>query len=466
LTGLVATLQRFAGLLRLPVEAPEPRFYATAWIGNPGDVGAALVLPALVAASSLARGRKRLASGAALVACVAGLASAGTLAPLAAFASGAAILVAFDFRRRLLPAVVAGAAAVAILAGAGVARRAAEKLASGDVAKLTTQRDIGVLAALETIRAHPLLGTGPGGFASDFVRARLAAEERAGRRLVHRSESSHFDNAHCDPLTVAAEAGIPAALALAAALGALLAGLLGAARREGRGPTGDLVPAETLLPALAAILVLALANFPIQIVPVSGPFALLAGLSLARIGGPIVPPVRRTTKAGLVLVALLLAAGATLRLAGGLALARAESELKAAPVSKVSERRTLAASALSHARLAVSLRPRQATAHLALGSALAARADLDGAVAETKRSLELEERAETLVNLGSLALARGDFETAQGCFVRAVWLFPRLASAIPPLGEPDAVFARTFHLEAALAAGGAPPPLPARLKSR
>ena len=40
----LAALQRFGGVLRLPVEAPEPRFLATALIGNPGDVGAALVV--------------------------------------------------------------------------------------------------------------------------------------------------------------------------------------------------------------------------------------------------------------------------------------------------------------------------------------------------------------------------------------------------------------------------------------
>ncbi|MBK9088586.1 MAG: O-antigen ligase family protein [Holophagales bacterium] len=465
-TGLLATLQRFAGLFRLPVEAPEPRFYATAWIGNPGDVGAALVIPALLAASSLARGPRRVASGAALVACVAGLASAGTLAPLAAFASGAVLIVALDLRRRLLPAVLAGAAVLALLAGAGVISRAAEKLASGDIAKLTTQRDIGILSALETIRAHPLLGAGPGSFASDFVRARLAAEQRTGRRLVHRSSSAHFDNAHCDPLTVAAEAGVPAALALATAMGALLAGLLGAARREGRGPSGDRVPAETLLTALVAILVLSLANFPIQIVPVSGPFALLAGLALARTGGRLVPPARPAAKAVLVAGALLLGAGATLRLAAGLALARAETAMKVASAAAGAERRELASFALENARRAVGLRPRLATAHLALGSARAALADVDGAVAAMERSLALEERAETQLNLGRLALAKGDGVTARACFVRAVWLFPKLAAAIPPAGEPDAVVAETARLEAALPAGGSPPPLPGPLRPR
>ena len=154
-----------------------------------------------------------------------------------AFAAGAAILVGLDLRRRLLPAVGAGVAFLALLSAAGVLQRAATKVASGDVGTLTTQRDIGVLAAFETIRSHPALGIGPGGFASDFVRARLAAEERTGRRLVHLSTSAHFDNAHCDPLTVAAEVGVPAALALAASLVALLAGLLGAARRERQGPS-------------------------------------------------------------------------------------------------------------------------------------------------------------------------------------------------------------------------------------
>jgi hypothetical protein len=464
-TGVLAALQRFTGWMRLPVEAPEPRFFATALIGNPGDVGAALVVPALLAATSLARGERRLASGAALGACLAGLAAAGTLAPLAAFAAGTVVLVARDFRRRIFPALAAGAVALALLAAAGVVQRAAAKLTSGDLATLTTQRDIGVLAALESIRSHPLLGAGPGGFASDFVRARLAAEERVGRRLVHRSSSAHFDNAHCDPLTAAAEAGAPAALALAAALGALLVGLLAASRREGTSPTGGHVPAEALLSCLAAVLVLSLANFPIQIVPVAGPFAFLAGLSFARAGGGLAPR-KGAARAGLAALALLLAAGGATRLAAGRALARAETALRAAPAATGTARAGLLARALDDARRAAALRPRHGRSHLALGSALAARGDVTGAVASMERSVALEERAETLLNLGRLEVARGDLDAARPLFLRAVWVLPRLASAIPPAGDPDAVVAATRALEAALAAGGAPPPLPERLRPR
>ena len=178
-TGLLAVLQRFAGLFRLPVEAPEPRFFASALIGNPGDVGASLVIPTLLAATAFLRGRGRFAAGLAFLAGLAGLAAASTFAPLLAFAAGSAVLVALEPRRRLLPAGAAVLVAVALLAAAGLFERAASKLLAGDVSTLTTQREIGVLSALESIRSRPLLGVGPGGFASDFVRARLAAVEEA-----------------------------------------------------------------------------------------------------------------------------------------------------------------------------------------------------------------------------------------------------------------------------------------------
>lgn len=464
-TGLLAALQRFAGWLRLPVEAPEPRFFATALIGNPGDVGASLVVPALLAASALARGRRSPATVAALAACLAGLAAAATLAPLAAFAAGSAVLLALDLRRRLLPALGVGVVALALLLAAGVLQRAAGKLASGDVATLTTQRDIGVLAALESIRSRPFLGVGPGGFSGDFVRARLAAEERIGRRLVHLSGSAHFDNAHSDPLTTAAEAGLPAAIALAVAIAVLLAGLHAAARRERRAPPRAAVPAEALLACLAAVLVLSLANFPIQITPVSGPFAFLAGLSFARAGGGLAPR-RSAATATFAALALLLAAGGAVRFAAARALARAEATLVAARAATGTERADLLARAHGDARRAVALRPRHGRSHLALGSVLAARADVEGAVASMERSLALEERAETLLNLGRLAVARGDLEGARPLFLRAVWVHPRLASAIPPAGGPDAVVAEAKDLEAALASGGKAPPLPERLRRR
>ncbi|MCL4810344.1 MAG: hypothetical protein KJ062_21495, partial [Thermoanaerobaculia bacterium] len=231
-----------------------------------------------------------------------------------------------------------------------------------------------------------------------------------------------------------------------------------ASRREGASPAGNLVPAETLLSCLGAVLVLSLANFPIQIVPVAAPFSFLAGLSLARVGGGLAPR-RGAATAGLGALALLLAAGAGTRLA-------AETALRAAPAATGAGRVDLLDGALEDARRAVALRTRHGRSHLAHGSALAARGDVAGAVAAMERSVALEERAETLLNLGRLAVARGDLDAAKPLFLRAVWVLPRLASAIPPAGDPDAVVGDARALEAALARGGSPPPLPAGLRPR
>ena len=238
-----------------------------------------------------------------------------------------------------------------------------------------------------------------------------------------------------------------------------------AARTE-RDAAGERVPAETLLAALASVAVLSLANFPLQILPVAGPVAFLAGLAFARSGGRLAAPSRPATRAGLAAAALLLAAGASLRLAGGLALAHAETALRDLLRVSSSERAPLLDSALAGSRRAVALLPRRATAWLALGSGRAALGDLDGAVEAMELSRALGERAETLLNLGRLALARGDAASARPFFVRAVWVLPALAAAVPPAAGPEEVVEETKRLAASLASGGSPPPPPPPLRSR
>ena len=161
--------------------------------------------------------------------------------------------------------------------------------ATGDVAAATTQRDIGLLAAREMVRARPVLGAGPGAFSNRFVPARLAAEERTGRRLVHRSGSAHFDNAHSEPVTLAAEAGA--------------ARRVRSDRRGPRASRGSLrappaggvafdFPVDALLAALFGIAFLSLGDFPMRIAVASGPAAFLAGLALRQDrGGGRVPSV-------------------------------------------------------------------------------------------------------------------------------------------------------------------------------
>ncbi len=159
-TGLLAAAQRFLGILRLiPVEAQEPRFLAVALIGNPGDVASALVLPALlfwIRATEPRPLRPRLLAAAGLAACLVGLGATESVDPLAAVGAGLLVHTLLDLSARWKPFVAAIVLLAAASAATGAGRRVLVKLDQlrrGETAEATTQRDIGVLAAFEMIRA-------------------------------------------------------------------------------------------------------------------------------------------------------------------------------------------------------------------------------------------------------------------------------------------------------------------------
>src|SRR5207248_1703920 len=138
-------------------------------IGNPGDVGAALVLPALLlwmkAVDPTARRKVRLFAVAGLAGTFLGLGATEAIGPLVAIGVGLALHAVGDIRGRapyLLGAAVIVLAAAAVT---GIGPRALEKLGQvrrGELAAASTQRDIGIFAAGEMVRVHPLLGVGPG----------------------------------------------------------------------------------------------------------------------------------------------------------------------------------------------------------------------------------------------------------------------------------------------------------------
>lgn len=469
-TGALAALQRWAGLFRLPLEAPEPRFFAAGLIGNAGDVGMALVVPSVLlfaAAASPdvpARGRRLAAAGLAPV--LLGLLATESVGPALAFGGGAVVFAALDFRRRRLAlGLLLAAACLAPVTGAG--RRflgKLDELRRGDLAAATTQRDIGLRAAREMILQRPGLGVGPGAFSNRFVPARLAAEERTGRRLVHTSGSAHFDNAHCEPVTLAAEAGLPAALAAAAGAFALFAGLLARRKLEPSFPRG--VPIDALFAALLSVALLSLVDFPLRIAVASGPAAFLAGVALRRAAGDEGAPVSpvRGARALLAAFGLLVAALAAVRSLATLAQAQGENLLReaaSAPEEAATERAELLSAAGARLARAVALRPRSATALLALGSVAALRGERERAHAVYARSLELEERAESDLNLGRVALSLGRAEEAHSLFRRAVWIQPRLLDALPAEVDRERLAAQIDAAAQALTRGGRAPALPA-----
>ena len=464
LTGALAALQRWAGLLRMPLDAPEPRFLAAGLIGNAGDVGMALVVPALLLlASSVASGatRSRALSALGLFSTLLGLLATESVGPALAFFAGALLFVALDFPRRRLALVALVAAG--LLAGAtGAGRRAIAKLSqlrSGDIATATTQRDIGLYAAREMVRARPVLGAGPGAFSNRFVPARLAAEERTGKRLVHRSGSAHFDNAHSEPVTLAAEVGVPAACAACVAVLALFSSLFS---RRGEQASSSQPSADALLAALFGVAVLALGDFPLRIAVAAGPAAFLTGLAFRRVPKGPEGPAPRAARAAVGAVAVLLAALAGARSFATFEQAEGESFLRdaaSAPEEAASERAERLSAADVRLARALTLRPRSATALLAWGSVQSLEGESGRAYALYARSVALEERAEGDLNLGRAAAALGRREEARALFARCVWIQPRLLEALP-LEERNAAAATVGRAEGRLAAGGSVPPFP------
>jgi len=463
-TGALAALQRWAGLFRMPLDVPEPRFLAAGLIGNAGDVGMALVLPALLLfASSTTSGsiRTRVLSVLGLLSALLGLIATEAIGPALAFGAGALLYVALDFPRRRL--ALFALLPVALLAGTtGAGQRAfvkLEQLRTGDVATATTQRDIGFYSAREMVRARPILGAGPGAFSNRFVPARLAAEEHTGRRLVHWSGSAHFDNAHSDPVTLAAEVGVPAACAACVAALALFSGLF-SRRREEASPGGP--SADALLASLVGVAFLALGDFPLRIAVASGPAAFLAGLAFRRIGPGAESRPSRGTRATVGAYALLLVALAAVRSFTALEQADAETFLRdaaSAPEEAAPERAELLSAADSHLGRVVTLRPRAATALLAWGSVQSLKGQRERAYALYARSVGLEERAESDLNLGRAAAALGRMEEARALFARSVWIQPRLLDALPP-EERNGAAATVKEAEDGLRHGGRVPPLP------
>jgi O-antigen ligase len=468
-TGLLAAAQRFLGVLRiLRMETPEPRFQAAALIGNPGDVGAALVAPALllwIALTSAAGVRPRLLYGAGLGAALAGLGATEAIAPVGALAAGVLLHSILDLKRRWRPLVAAALLLAGAAAATGAGRRILTKIEqfrSGKTAAASTQRDIGILAAVEMIRARPILGVGPGAFENAFIPARLRAEERAGRRFRHDSGFAHFENAHNEVLTLAAENGLPAAALSLVFLGTISAGLFVASVRKADGSAiGETAP-DTLLALLASFAVLSLASFPLRLALSAGPAAYALGLS-TRVGRR--PAAREPAAApraavAIALVAILLLGAAAVRLSAVSLQADGELRLQATPVFQGAARSDLNDSARRQLKRALALRPMSPTGWIALGSTYRLEEDWENAFLAYARSLSIEERGETDFNLGLVVLAGSQPTKALEFFRRGIWILPALAEMLPPVVDRGALQNSISEAVAALPKGGRAPELP------
>jgi O-antigen ligase len=211
----------------------------------------------------------------------------------------AAAAVAWPHLRRWVPAhrwiAVAGAALLVGLVVAGpVGSRAAAALDPDDAGGRGRLDEWAVAAAV--IAERPLTGAGPEGY-------RIAAPAHVDGDYTRRhGRDELIDRAHSAPLDVAASAGIPAAVAYVALVGAVVVQCV----RNSRRPRDPLVAGMAL--GVVAWAVQQVMGFPVaEVDPAAW---LLAGFVVA---GP--RPVRATGRAGRVLAgtlaAVLVVAGAT-----------------------------------------------------------------------------------------------------------------------------------------------------------
>ncbi len=273
---------------------PGERLALTSFAGNPGDLGAYLVLPVLIAQRELFR---RLRSGAwrslmekaalgavALLGalCAYGLVLTQTLAALAALAVGSLLFWAGVLPRKRLLLLLAAGAALALAVGLGVAplreRIALQlgQLRAGSLNQVLSGRLDGWRAALWMVEQRPLAGVGHGAYRPEFIPAKIALLDR-GRPFSEEQMEPVFANAHSEPLEVAADLGVPGIAALAW-------GLWVVARRLRR--TGPAAPAARddgralAWGGCAALFVLGLAYFPFRVALVAFPALLFLAWAL------------------------------------------------------------------------------------------------------------------------------------------------------------------------------------------
>lgn len=441
---------RFLGL------ASTSRLAVTSLAGNPGDLGAFLVLPALLAQEALRRQRVATATGnvgnerpafwgtaAALAVCVYALFLTQTLAAVAALLAGSLLLWGSRLQRRRVPALLAGgllATALLVVVVPPLRHRVTEKAreaAAGDWNSVLTGRLDGWRAAVWMLAEHPLTGVGHGGYLPEFVPAKLALIDR-GARFFPDPTLSVFANAHDEFLTVGAEWGLPGLLAVAWGLWTLL----GALRR--------LEPEERVLAGAgtAALTVLALVDFPFHVALVAYPALLFLSWALRRPARPPQEEEPRGDGAPGTLLAVALTALLSLALVAQTArwrdVARASrllgavQQLSLALVRAHQAPPQVVAQNLAALREAAPLNPVEVGIPVARGGQyLFFLGRPEEAALSYEEALRLEPHPEAYMGLGKAQWMAGRREEALRSFNLALRLDPLLAREMPTQGPGD-----------------------------
>ena len=257
---------------------PGSRLAITSYAGNPGDLGAYLVLPVLIAQETLWRrlragerlGRPAVwSTAAALSICLYALLLTQTIAAVVALLAGSVLLWGALLPRRRAAALLAGAIVTTVLVVVAVPplrQRLVEKAQAVSYLDLNwflSGRLDGWRTAAWMLGQHPLTGVGHGAYRPEFVPAKLALLDR-GVQFFPGQTQVVFANAHDEYLEAGAEWGIPGLLALAWAGWVLLAALR----------TSPAEQRPLAWAGCAALALLSLVYFPFRVALVAFPFLL------------------------------------------------------------------------------------------------------------------------------------------------------------------------------------------------
>ncbi len=425
LSGTVMLLQA-AGAPILQ-SARGGRFALAGLAGNPADLAMATIMLAPLLLGPLADrqgGRLRTAAGLFLVGTGLATRTLTGLGSVGAMAVGWLLLT----RSRRLWSLAAGVAAVGLAAAllGGVGTRVAElagQARAGNWYGVLSARADGWSAAAEMIRTRPVLGVGAGNYGATFFPSRLAWLERRDEHGARGEQATHFSRAHCDPLQLVAELGIPGLAWLAALLWLVLHRL----RRD-----------PAILPAALAALPFLLLHYPAHVAVGLVPLVLV-GAALLDAGGPVLDPplpsshvLRRATAVVLLGAALATAAWQVREVRFSLWLGSLQRVLRHSDRLPPGRRERALRLAAATVERRMEEHPGEVSRLLPeLGRALLAAGDAAGAEEAFRLTLRYAPRAEAALGLG-LALARqGRTTEALVWLERAGRVNPALLELVP-----------------------------------
>jgi len=270
------------------------RLKITSFAGNPFDLSAFLVLPALILQVQLGLSlapRVRAALTAALGLCLYGIVATQTITVFIAVGAGSVFVWARVLpRKRVVAVSAAGAVLVAVMMVALPPLRArlvqkAEKVKTIGIDELFTGRLDGWKTALWMVEQNPVFGVGHGAYRAEFGNAKVALFHQ-GERFYLSQTQVFFANAHDDYLEAAAEWGLLGVAAAAWAVWNLAKTLRRRVEHFDAGKAGQRADATLLMAGVLALAIMMLTNFPLRIALVAYPYLMLISAVYAHAGDP------------------------------------------------------------------------------------------------------------------------------------------------------------------------------------